>query len=265
MFSLFTLRVSHAILWVSLRSHCSRKSLVDITESASVWYPIEDENTARSEYKQSVTDQYNESIAFYLARITSASYCSAFTIMHWNCLPCSLVSPLQSIKVVVDPKNDFQGIVGYSLEHDAIIISYRGSIDIQNWVDDFTFVQKEEYKNLPNVLVHEGFFRLYQEVAKQVVASIQEIRKEHAEAIILVTGHSMGGAVALICAFELSVLLALNVQAVYTFGQPRVGNFAFAELMRKNVPNLYRVTHYHDIVPHLPPTYLNFRHSAIEV
>lgn len=189
----------------------------------------------------------------------------SITSLLWNCLPCFLVAPLQSRKVVVDPKNDFQGIVRYSSHHDANIISYRGSIDIQNWIDDFTFVQKKEYKNLPNALVHEVFYRLYQEVAKQVVASVQDIRKEHEVAMILVSGHSMGGAVALICAIELSMLRALYVQAVYTFGHPRAGNFAFAELMQKNVPNLFRVTHNHDIVPHLPPTYLNYRHSAVEV
>ncbi|KAL0586233.1 hypothetical protein ABG067_004082 [Albugo candida] len=221
MFSHFAFFVSHALLLISLQAHCFKISPVNNEESPSVWYSFGDESAAKIDWRQTTTDRYNESLAFYLARITSASYCSASTILQWNCLPCFLVAPLQSRKVVVDPKNDFQGIVGYSSHHDAIIISYRGSIDIQNWIDDFTFVQKKEYKNLPNVLVHEGFYRLYQEVAKQVVASVQDIRKEHKEAIILVTGHSMGGAVALICAFELSVLRALNVQAVYTFGQPR--------------------------------------------
>lgn len=36
-----------------------------------------------------------------------------------------------------------------------------------------------------------------------------------------------------------------------TFGQPRVGNAAFASLYTKLVPNTIRVTNDHDIVPHL--------------
>lgn len=45
-----------------------------------------------------------------------------------------------------------------------------------------------------------------------------------------------------------------NVQVV-TFGQPRVGNTAFASRYSKLVPNTIRVTNKHDIVPHLPPYY----------
>ncbi|CAD6216750.1 unnamed protein product [Miscanthus lutarioriparius] len=42
-----------------------------------------------------------------------------------------------------------------------------------------------------------------------------------------------------------------------TFGQPRVGNAAFTSCFAKYVPNTIRVTHGHDIVPHLPP-YFSF-------
>lgn len=39
---------------------------------------------------------------------------------------------------------------------------------------------------------------------------------------IYITGHSLGGALALFAAVELS--LNYTVTAVYTYGQPRVGN-----------------------------------------
>lgn len=48
-----------------------------------------------------------------------------------------------------------------------------------------------------------------------------------------------------------------NVQVI-TFGQPRVGNEAFASQYSKLVPNTIRVTNGHDIVPHLPPYYSYF-------
>ena len=40
-----------------------------------------------------------------------------------------------------------------------------------------------------------------------------------------------------------------------TFGQPRIGNAAFVSYYSELVPNTIRVTHDHDIVPHLPPYY----------
>jgi hypothetical protein len=55
-----------------------------------------------------------------------------------------------------------------------------------------------------------------------------------------------------------------------TFGQPRVGNAAFASYFAKYVPNTIRVTHGHDIVPHLPPYFsflpqLTYHHFPREV
>ncbi len=60
-----------------------------------------------------------------------------------------------------------------------------------------------------------------------------------------------------------------NIQ-VFTFGQPRIGNPAFAAYYSENVPLTIRVTHSHDVVPHLPPYYLimgekTYRHFATEV
>jgi hypothetical protein len=42
-----------------------------------------------------------------------------------------------------------------------------------------------------------------------------------------------------------------------TFGQPRIGNAAFASYFKKYLPHAIRVTNAHDIVPHLPP-YFSF-------
>lgn len=55
-----------------------------------------------------------------------------------------------------------------------------------------------------------------------------------------------------------------------TFGQPRIGNAAFASYYSRMVPNTFRITHERDIVPHLPPYYHYFpqktyRHFPREV
>ena len=55
-----------------------------------------------------------------------------------------------------------------------------------------------------------------------------------------------------------------SVSTYYTFGQPRVGNEAFANVF-KTLVSEYRVVHYADIVPHLPPEVLGFHHVATEV
>lgn len=53
---------------------------------------------------------------------------------------------------------------------------------------------------------------------------------------------------------------------MYTFGQPRLGNPAFAKwYMDKMGRNVYRVTHGRDPVPHLPPMAMGFQHPTTEL
>ena len=59
----------------------------------------------------------------------------------------------------------------------------------------------------------------------------------------------------------------LKIAGVYTFGQPRVGNAAFAAFYNKHSDThvTWRITHHRDIVPHLPERLFGFRHEATEV
>ncbi|KAI7757620.1 hypothetical protein M8C21_016511 [Ambrosia artemisiifolia] len=74
----------------------------------------------------------------------------------------------------------------------------------------------------------------------------------------MVTGHSMGGAMAAFCGLDLALIYGSKNVQVVTFGQPRIGNAAFATYYSEVVPNTFRVTHEHDMVPHLPPYYQFF-------
>ena len=44
-----------------------------------------------------------------------------------------------------------------------------------------------------------------------------------------------------------------TTNGILTMGCPRVGNKNFAHFFDGIVPTSYRVVHYEDIVPHLPP------------
>ena len=55
-----------------------------------------------------------------------------------------------------------------------------------------------------------------------------------------------------------------TVDTYYTFGQPRVGNVAYADYFKSILPE-YRVVHYADIVPHLPLEAMGFHHVPTEV
>ena len=70
---------------------------------------------------------------------------------------------------------------------------------------------------------------------------------------VYLTGHSLGGALAMMATAELSNheddKLRDSIAACYTFGSPKVGNRSFDQFVK--VP-LYRVTNGIDLVPAVP-------------
>jgi predicted lipase len=85
----------------------------------------------------------------------------------------------------------------------------------------------------------------------------------------MITGHSLGGALATFAAMEIKrqVSIAASKITFYTFGSPRTGNQAFTNYIFGLYPNggNQRVTHYNDVVPHLPPTTFSFNHIGDEI
>lgn len=209
--------------------------------------------------------QYNETTAIFLAYMTSVSYCEAQHIRNWSCSPCQVVPPLTSLHVVQDPSANFQGIIGFSKRYQSVIVAFRGSMDVKNWLDNLTFLKTRAYKEFPQAKVHQGFYWVYRSVATALMPIVRSLVKKHRGAPLLVTGHSLGAAVAVICAFELQLLENVSVHALHTFGEPRVGNANFSGLLNSSIPEVYRVTHFRDAVPHLPPTWVGFQHGPREV
>lgn len=79
---------------------------------------------------------------------------------------------------------------------------------------------------------------------------------------LVVTGHSLGGAVATIAAASLR---AAGLPCdLYTYGSPRVGNAAFAQFVTDQAGAEFRVTHTDDPVPRLPPILFGYRHVSPE-
>jgi triacylglycerol lipase len=77
------------------------------------------------------------------------------------------------------------------------------------------------------------------------------------------TGHSLGGAMAAICAGRCVLShIRSNPRALYTFGAPRVGNRRYVNYVEFEA---YRWVNNNDIVPRVPPYWLGFRHKGQEI
>ena len=94
--------------------------------------------------------------------------------------------------------------------------------------------------------IHIGFQEAYEKVAVDIQAKINE--PQFQEKPLFITGHSLGGALAMIAAKKLSH--EGGIAACYTFGAPRVGDEEWISDIKTPV---YRLVNAADCVPMLPP------------
>ncbi|KAI0449365.1 alpha/beta-hydrolase [Xylaria acuta] len=108
-----------------------------------------------------------------------------------------------------------------------------------------------------------GFYDSWTDVRDQVVAMVAAAQQEYPDYPLTVTGHSLGGAHAILAAAELRT--NGTAATLFTYGQPRVGDTALAEYVTSLGQN-YRITHTVDPAPRLPPngTALGYGHNSPE-
>ncbi len=94
--------------------------------------------------------------------------------------------------------------------------------------------------------IHSGFKEAYEQVALNIEDTLNE--EELKEKPLLITGHSLGGALATIAAKKITH--QGGNAACYTFGSPRVGDENWISSMKTPV---YRVVNAADCVTMLPP------------
>jgi triacylglycerol lipase len=98
---------------------------------------------------------------------------------------------------------------------------------------------------------HHGFMKALSDIWDPVVAMIEAERKK-SDRPLWVTGHSLGGALALLAAWRLKRKF-IPVHQLYTFGAPMVGNAETAKAIdREFADKIFRYVNGPDPIPRLP-------------
>lgn len=156
---------------------------------------------------------------------------------------------VESFEIVRGHDIDTQGYVAINNTH--ILVAFRGSESLPDWLTNFQAVKDPgPWKNTE---VHEGFQDAFMAVALKIG---QIIGREHKSQQIWLTGHSLGGALAVLLAATLRES-RISVTGLYTFAAPRVGDAAFVEKLNKSLQRCahWRVVNEGDFVPHLLPVF----------
>jgi triacylglycerol lipase len=133
---------------------------------------------------------------------------------------------------------------------DEVIIAFRGTETTEDWISDALARQTKCKLSPDSGMTHLGFTDIYNSARKKILGVLKTIPPSKK---LLITGHSLGGALATLCAFDVSVNTAFANPTVYTYASPRVGNPDFATVFGIQISNSVRVENEFDIVPHVPP------------
>lgn len=119
--------------------------------------------------------------------------------------------------------------------------------------------------------VHSGFYIAWRSIADEVAAALADLRAANPGYSTIITGHSLGGALASLAYVDLKTA-GMPIKTAYTMGSPRVGNPAYADFVDKlsgasdqNLGTMIRITHGTDGVPGLPTLDMGFQHSRTEI
>ncbi|KAJ7214486.1 alpha/beta-hydrolase [Mycena pura] len=162
-----------------------------------------------------------------------------------------------------------QGFIARDADREEIVVSFRGTFSLKDAVTDAKVFLKPFVSpgiELNNVNVHHGFLDAYNNVAYDVLGTVRAELQKFPTYRVVVTGHSLGGAIASLAAPSLKNALPNADIRLFTFGQPRVGNDKYARYVEDliGVENIFRAVHTFDGVPTMVPLVWGYEHFATE-
>lgn len=124
-----------------------------------------------------------------------------------------------------------------------VVVDVRGSVTISDWIND-VMTQFDSENNRFAAFADEIFTNVENYLSSTGVQN----------PIILVTGHSMGAAIANILAARLNEIMDPGNVYAYTFATPRTVNEAVSGNQAVNYPNIFNILNSNDVVTYVPLT-----------
>jgi hypothetical protein len=214
-----------------------------------------------STLRSSLTSYSSSKFALPSIFFSEATYCAAANNDEFDFDGNEYVSGFQKTYTITYKST--YGFIGYHPKTNAVVVAYRGTSDVYNWATDLSAV-RVPYPYCDTCSVHSGFYKAEQQVIGDVHEQVSSLVSKYPSATIMVTGHSLGAALATLTAIDLQDTFDSTVE-LYTYGCPRVFNQDGANFASAAIGTHYRRTHYKDMVVHVPPMSLGFSHTSGEV
>lgn len=207
---------------------------------------------------------YNESEAIIYAVASALAYCDPTKATNGNCNLATVkanqydLTPSHS-KETYDEEDNISYIFMYREVADELVVAFSGTRSkdqLINQIQNRDVVPFNIHPEIGNAKVNEYFYTNYVTYFREDLRDkLNEYTRRYSPSRVVFTGHSLGGALAVMAATDtiLSAWVSYSRVLTYTFGQPRVGNYIFSKVLKNRGIGLFRIVHCYDIIPHLPP------------
>ena len=214
-----------------------------------------------------------------------SSYCLE-GLQEWKCVKCRPELQVKDIKFAGMFESTVFAYSGYSAPLNTIVVAFRGTRTLNGWIRDIRFAKPDcSFPDAPlGAKVHLGFLEAWTYLKPEIMENLDQLIIKYPKSKLLVTGHSLGGAVSSISTADLyssKYSKKFVSWTVITFGQPRgcnqwlilVGNDIFAKWVSgfKGV-EYFRIVNENDVVAHrnalfniVPPHWADFQHIPKEI
>lgn len=213
--------------------------------------------------KDQMYGTYSPEMAYELVKMSAVAYADTIDIAY-KCMDKLFENhDFQIVEFVGRhceqlPLFDYQmclSITAISHQRKAIVVAYRGSTSVQQVLDQIlTILTVPKDSSGIGGEVQRYFRDAHNKLYTCIHKSVKDYLQLYPDYDVMITGHSLGGAVASILSGKLvhDSIIKPDQMALYTFGMPKVGDRDYAVAHNKLVNNSWRLVHREDPVPHYP-------------
>jgi len=98
--------------------------------------------------------------------------------------------------------SDDSGFVAVDDKNRLVVVSFRGTLSRANWMVDLRMT-RGEIGWCEGCSVHNGFWGAWQEIKDKIMPLVEKARSKHPDYRVIITGHSLGAAIATLAATEI--------------------------------------------------------------
>ncbi|EIE24300.1 alpha/beta-hydrolase [Coccomyxa subellipsoidea C-169] len=160
---------------------------------------------------------------------------------------------LQHTHIIHEKDPDTKVLVSWN--NDTIVVAFRGTASLKNAWRAEHVPKRGRFWLGRRPLVHKGFWRSWSahgigdRVMDFIGSLLVDSKLPAADWHVYITGHSLGGALATLAAYDIQTAFGFKDLQVYTYGAPRTGNHAFAREYEALIPETWHVVHDSDVIP----------------